>query len=190
MIPQWNSSGVLPPIQPGEVGHGKDRAPYRVSLHQVVERLATSEKRIAILQGLLAYRKELYRCGVVKGFQWLNGSFMEQIEDIENRPPNDIDVVTFFYVPENLDQQSLMGRNGDLFDPKKTKSKFSVDSYSFILGRPMEKHHIKLIAYWYSLWSHRRDHTWKGFVQVELDPREDETTVKILDLIQQKGSLL
>jgi hypothetical protein len=30
-----------------------------------------------------------------QGFQWLDGSFAEQIELLEGRPPKDIDVVSF-----------------------------------------------------------------------------------------------
>jgi hypothetical protein len=32
---------------------------------------------------------------------------------------------------------------------------------------------VKQIVFWYSLWSHRRDQTWKGFVQVELENKDD-----------------
>ncbi len=28
-------------------------------------------------------------------------------------------------------------------------------------------------AYWYGMWSHRRDQTWKGYLQVDLDPAAD-----------------
>lgn len=37
----------------------------------------------------------------------------------------------------------------------------------------MTERDVKVIAYWYSLWSHRRDDSWKGFVQVDLDPEQD-----------------
>ena len=31
MIPDWNTFGLIPPIRPGEQGHGQDRSPYQVS---------------------------------------------------------------------------------------------------------------------------------------------------------------
>jgi uncharacterized protein YfaQ (DUF2300 family) len=35
-------------------------------------------------------------------------------------------------------------------------------------------------AYWYSVWSHRRDHAWKGFVQLDLAPAGDAAAAAIL----------
>ena len=84
MIPAWNISGVLPPIRPGEQGHSHDRSPYVASLQQLVDRFATSYERSAILQGLLDYRRELYSSDIVRGFQWLDGSFLEQVEVMES----------------------------------------------------------------------------------------------------------
>lgn len=33
---------------------------------------------------------------IVKGFQWLDSSFLENIEAAESRPPRDLDVLTFY----------------------------------------------------------------------------------------------
>lgn len=38
---------------------------------------------------------------------------------------------------------------------------------------PMSAVTIQRVSYWYSMWSHRRDGVWKGFVQVDLDPMQD-----------------
>jgi hypothetical protein len=62
----------------------------------LVTRFATTPERQAIIAGLLAYRHALHATGLVRGFQWLDGSFAEHVEVIEQRPPNDIDVVTFY----------------------------------------------------------------------------------------------
>ncbi|WP_225922790.1 DUF6932 family protein [Pseudomonas hamedanensis] len=94
MIPEWNAEGVLPPINNNDP-IGSDRAPYHVSLEQVVDRFATSPDRCDIFAGYLAHRAELHRMGMDSGFQWLDGSFTEDIEMLENRAPRDIDVVTF-----------------------------------------------------------------------------------------------
>lgn len=180
--------GVLPPIRPGSKGHEQDRSPYQVPLASVVERFAKSQERIQIIEGFLNYRRALYDVGIDSGFQWLDGSFMEQIEQLESRPPNDVDVVTFFHLPPGLDQQQLAQKHGNLFLTKETKSRFHVDGYPFILGGPTASHNIKLISYWYSMWSHRRSGLWKGFVQVDLSPTEDATALAALALIQQEGS--
>lgn len=54
LIPEWNAEGVLPPINEDDPT-GFDRAPYEVSLGQVVDRFATSPERCDILAGYLAH---------------------------------------------------------------------------------------------------------------------------------------
>lgn len=189
MIPEWNIANVLPPIRPGAQGHSSDRSPYKVTLTQVVERFALSVERMKVLQGLLAYRHELHQIGIEAGFQWLDGSFMENIETLESRHPNDVDVVSFFHLPEGVDQSKLAMDHAHLFTPDQTKSQFYVDAYACILGQPTTGYHVRTISYWYSMWSHRRDSLWKGFVQVSLSSEEDEEAEKLLKLIQEEEGL-
>ena len=134
MIPEWNIANVLPPIRPGESGSSANRSPYRVSLFQLMERFSISAERIKILQGLLTYRRELHQIGIAAGFQWLDGSFMEDIETLESHSPNDMDVVSFFHLPEGIDQRKLAEDHAQLFIPAQTKSQFHVDAYASILG--------------------------------------------------------
>lgn len=189
MIPAWNSAGVLPPIRHGKPGHDPDRSPYRVPLHQLVEHFTETSERLAIMRGLLGYRQALHAANIVNGFQWLDGSFMEQVEVLESSTPNDIDVVTFFSMPEGMSQQALARNYGDLFTPVKSKAIFRVDAYGCILGEPTTSSHVKQISYWYSMWSHRRNGLWKGFIQVDLDPAEDLDANKVLELKGQEGGL-
>ncbi len=186
MIPPWNMSGVLPAIRPGKEGNDLDRSPYKVSLKHVVERFALSPERITILKGLLEYRKQIYAIGINSGFQWLDGSFMEEIETIESRPPGDLDVVTFFNVPNNTDEESLIRMNPALFcDNDAIRKQFLIDGYMYTMGSPLDAAHVKMVSYWYSMWSHRRDGTtWKGFVQVGLSPEEDSIALDTLELLQ------
>lgn len=173
MIPAWTMAGVLPPILPGQPGHSPERSPYGVSLGEVVEQFASSPKRIAILKGLLDYRAALHQLGLVSGFQWLDGSFMEDVETHESRSPNDVDVVTYFHLPNGETQATLAKRAGNLFRNQEVKDSYSVDAYLFVLGEPNNIRQIRQISYWYSMWSHRRDGMWKGFIQIDLDPQED-----------------
>ena len=181
MIPQWNSAGVIPPIRPGQPGHSADRSPYATSLCAFVERFATSPERVNVMEGLLNFRAELHKQGLTSGFQWLDGSFLEEIEVLENRAPRDVDVVTFFALPEGTDQTSLYHGASQLFDHDHVKQTFLVDSYFTALGTPADPWYIKNIAYWYSMWSHRRDGLWKGFIQVDLNPSEDEEARTVLE---------
>ena len=190
MIPGWNISDVLPPIRPGERGSSPDRSPYRVSLSQVVERFATSPKRINILEGLLEYRRALHSLNILTGFQWLDGSFMENVETLESRPPNDVDAVLFCYLPDGTDQQKLVTDHPELFYPAQAKSRFNVDAYICILGEPTSDYHVERIAYWYSMWSHRRGGLWKGFIQVALSASEDDEAAILLKLKKEEGGML
>ncbi len=181
-IPAWNSAGVLPPIRPNAPGSSPDRSPYAVELAVLFDRFATSPERMAILDGLLRFRADLHAAGITSGFQWLDGSFLEQVELLEGRAPRDMDVVTFLELPQGLDQRSLVQQHGSLFDQKHVKATYAMDAYFAVLGQPTDQWQVKNIAYWYSLWSHRRDGLWKGFVQVDLDPSQDGDARAILNL--------
>ena len=181
-IPAWSSAGVLPPIRPNAHGSSPDRSPYVVDLPVLFDRFATSPERMAILAGLLRFRAALHATGITSGFQWLDGSFLEQVEALEGRAPRDMDVVTFFDLPQGMDQRSLARHHGMLFDQKHVKATYAMDAYFAVLGQPTDHWQVKNIAYWYSLWSHRRDGLWKGFVQVDLDPAQDDDARAVLSL--------
>ncbi|TGV09037.1 hypothetical protein EN816_31545 [Mesorhizobium sp. M8A.F.Ca.ET.173.01.1.1] len=184
MIPAWNLAGVLPPIRPGEEGHGNDRSPYAATMLDVVDRFGTNNDRRVILSGLLDYRQALYHLNIVEGFQWLNGSFTEDVESLQGRSPNDVDVVTFFKLPAGETQASLWPQLHHLFDVGHTKQVFRVDGYPMLLAEVMEDRHVHQIAYWYSMWGHTRDRNWKGFLRVNLDPHADTDARQLLEAIQ------
>lgn len=164
-IPDWNALGLLPPID-AEGPTSVARSPYPVSLKDLVLRFATSPERKAILAGFLQYRAVLHRFGATEGFQWLDGSFMEEVEVLEKRAPKDIDVVSFIHgtLSEDADQY---------VEHSAAKANFSVDSYFVELDQIPPSEVVLLSAYWYSMWSHRRNQAWKGFLQVEMAPNED-----------------
>lgn len=166
-------SGIVPPIRPGQPGSHQDRSPYRAGLDEFISRFALNADRVRILQGLMRYRNDLRSAGIVDGFQWLNGSFLEHVEDTESRSPRDIDIVTFFYLPAGQTQQSFLPTVMHLFDTTTCKNNYFVDGYPHILGEPHDEKRIRQASYWYSMWSHLRDGTWKGFVQIDLDSRLD-----------------
>lgn len=182
-IPDWNLSGIIPPIRPGVMGHDPDRSPYKVELIEVVQKFTLSQERANILTGLMSYRAAWHRAGVTSGFQWLDGSFLENIEETENRAPRDMDVVTFFHIPAGHNQSSLFPHIRSLLDTKAAKIEFSVDAYGIPLDGAYEERKIANTTYWYSMWSHRRSGLWKGFLQVNLDPATDAACSS---LIQQK----
>jgi hypothetical protein len=179
-IPAWNNAGVLPPVRPSEPGNSPNRSPYRVELAAFVDHFGASPERRIILDGLLRFRAALHQIGIVSGFQWLDGSFLEQVELLENRLPRDMDVVSFLDLT-GLDQALLVSQHGSLFDAKRTKANYYIDAYLVQLGDPVDENSVRKVSYWYSMWSHRRDGLWKGFLQVSLDPAQDADARAILN---------
>ena len=182
-IPGWNAQGVIPPIN--ELNPtSADRSPYSVSLTDVVLRFGLSAERRAVLDGFLRYRGALHAAGLVQGFQWLDGSFLEQVEMLESRAPNDIDVVTFYKLPAEKTQKDLLAQTPDIFPmgriaQQKLKANYHVDAYIVHLGMVSERL-VERGTYWYSMWSHRRNQIWKGYVQVDLAPVEDVAALAAL----------
>lgn len=186
-LPEWNSQGFLPAVLPGEQGHSLNRSPYAISCVELVRRFGSSVERLSILQGFLNYRKRLHGIGLVQGVQWLNGSFVENIEVLENRAPNDIDVVTFASMPHGETQKSLIAHNKEIFLPAQTKDAYKVDGYCIFLDGQASQVFIKQIAYWYSMWSHTRSKQWKGFLQLELNNEDDDSAYELLSFLQGKA---
>lgn len=177
----FNLAGVIPPVALGESGNGDHRSPYKWSIIDFVSAFSYTKERRNILKGFLEYRLSIYQTGVVSGFQWLNGSFVTDIEVLEFRAPNDIDVVTFFELPTGETQASLAKCFPKVFIPSLSKQHYLVDGYWLQLGKPMTSATIQRITYWYSMWSHRRgDELWKGFLEVELSPDLDKEALKLL----------
>lgn len=181
MIPSNSHDGVLPPFIPGTSPHATGAmAPYRADLIEVAQRYSTSRARIEILQGLVAYRDALRAIGVQSGFQWIDGSFVEDCETIRRRPPSDVDIVTFAFRPQHLSDQStwtaFIASRPDLFDPKTTKIVYRCDAY-FVDLTAHPVHVVSQTRYWFGLFSHQRDtYLWKGMVEVPITLDDADTT--------------
>lgn len=108
-IPSWNNEGLLPAVDV-TAPTSANRAPYAVSLSDFVMRFSTSAERIEILEGFLKYRAALHAVGLIAGFQWVDGSFVENVEICprRRRSPHDVDVVTFYEMPVGATQSSLL----------------------------------------------------------------------------------
>lgn len=108
----------------------------------------------------------------------MDGSFVEDVENGDrNRPPSDIDLVTWVYVPDGLELESFgewFGEIAALHQLLGPKENFKCDAYLV----PMMSNGLvdmNEAIYWSGLFSHSRDgETWKGFFQVELADDENE----------------
>ncbi len=168
-IPAFDIHGVIPPIRPGVDGSDVDRSPYRISASALIERFATTAERGEILRGFLRLRSDLRAAGFGEGFQWVDGSFVEDIELSRGRSPGDVDVVSFLRVGDVATARQRAMAAPRLFRNHEAKLHYRVDHYVIRLDLPLDEPTAKLISYWYSMWSHRRDdNRWKGFVQLSL----------------------
>jgi hypothetical protein len=184
MIPEFNHSNVLPPFVGGRMSSA-DSSPYRVEALELARRFGRGVDRCDIVRGLFRYRAELRELGFVQGFQWLDGSFVEDIESREGRPPRDIDVVTFAFPPGGQDPDAvrrLLLSRPDVFDLGRCKAGFRCDAHLVNLAGAPEWL-VTQTRYWYGLFSHRRGDTlWKGMLQLSLDS-DDEAAVRWVESV-------
>jgi hypothetical protein len=185
MIPSFGQGDVLPPFIGTDVaGHISPRSPYNATMSELVDRFATSAERAAILRGLKGYRDALRNIGYTDGFQWINGSFVEDCEKVKQRPPNDIDVVNVLFRPTRVKSDApwtmFVNLHGStVLDPAWSKANFKCDSYFIDLDTPPDIV-AGQSAYWFGLFSHQRNtFRWKGMVQVSLQS-DDDTAMQLL----------
>jgi hypothetical protein len=183
-IPAFDGRGFLPPFL-GTDETTYARSPYDATLGELVVALGTTPARQNLLFGLLGYRKRLGSFGYTVGFQFIDGSFAENVETREARDPGDIDVFSFLMQPAqyvgNLPLWQSTGFpqwTGEVVNYTLNKQRYRVDTYGIIVdqGGPLEM--MNATIYWYSLFSHKKvTHDWKGFVKIPLNPADDQAAL-------------
>jgi hypothetical protein len=149
-------------------------SPYAVSAVEVASTLGTSVSRRTILTRWLDHHRSALRAlGFQRGFQWLDGSF------VEDKEPNDLDVVTFVFRPptalQNAIFAALVSANGQVFDPQQVRAHYMLDAFFVDLNASPENI-VSVSRYWFGLFSHRRaDELWKGMLQVRLENALDDS---------------
>jgi hypothetical protein len=88
-----------------------------------------------------------------------------------------MDVVTFLNVPAGFAPSS---QQMAVLDNQAAKQAYRVDSYFVELNLPNDKL-VRRSTYWYSMWSHRRNGVWKGYLEVDLKPASDQQALEYLD---------
>ena len=173
-IPAFTIDGVLPPFvgPDGPGGAAVDLSPYIVSALEVVQCFGSTPERRTILNGWLRHRAAMRAIGFDRGFQWLDGSF------VEDKQPRDLDIVTFLYRPPGVPDRdalaAMMHANLDLFLRPRVREVYSLDSFSIDLDGSPEGL-VGTSRYYLSLFSHRRGDTlWKGMLQVRLEDADDD----------------
>jgi hypothetical protein len=160
MIPAFDHNHVLPPTLDSMVD-GTMSSPYLCQTDELVERFGTSAPRQQILSDYLAYRQLLVELGLVAGFQWIGGSFTENVEVSRNRAPKDLDVVTVFW---GIDNPAIFR---DIINQLSTKT-YKLDAFFVDMSSDSEGVADDL-AYWINLFSHTRSKVWKGLLKIPLN---------------------
>jgi hypothetical protein len=147
-------------------------SPYVVSAVEVVSTLGATAKRQTILNHWLGHRAALRALGFQRGFQWLDGSF------VEDKDPNDLDVVTFLFRPPAALQHdklaALMAANGQVFYRPQAKARYMLDAFFVDLDGSPERI-VDFSRYLLGLFSHRRaGDLWKGMLQVRFENAADD----------------
>jgi len=185
MIPTTTLSGVLPPFLGESPASRAMVSPYRSSTRDFVSRYCSSPVRAELLSGLLGYRRALLAAGIVDGFQWIDGSFIENVEELRGRPPADIDVVTFARRPRDSVMDDAWGAwVSSHFDAclntEGIKDRYHCHTFFIDLDKCPDVL-VRDTSYWYGLFSHQRETAlWKGMVELPLSS-DDEEGVKILE---------
>lgn len=178
-IPSFDHNNVVPPHlgDPTERSH---LSPYPCTILELCHAFSFSKPRISILQKFVAFRQQLTALGVLYGFQWLDGSFLENIEASEKRPPKDLDVVTF-YGGLSIEQQTIIrGSFPEFSNPALSKAKFQLDHYAVdFTFSPIVT--VEQTRYWLQLFTHNRNGIWKGMLSIPLNtPIDDQHAMDYL----------
>jgi hypothetical protein len=171
-IPPFTDDGVLPPfLGPSASGLAQYMSPFRATCREVVERLATSERRRVLSRSWLAHRAALREAGFRDGFQWIGGSF------VEGKPaPQDMDVLTFSRRPISIqdDLAALRDATELLFRRPTVRARFGDLDVSWVDLDGDSVRAIRTARTHMALFSHRKpDGLWKGMLEVPLiEPTE------------------
>jgi|AntAceMinimDraft_17_1070374.scaffolds.fasta_scaffold17834_2 hypothetical protein len=171
-IPEFDHNLVLPPHK-GDPRVPADISPYPCFSLDLVHRFATSPERMVILRGFLEFRQRLRSHGLTNGYQWLDGSFLEDIEQRENRAPNDLDVLTLYWGYDFAFLKQLIASFPEFSDRDLAKKNFSLDHFGLDVGYAPQVT-VEHMRYWLQLFTHNRDSVWKGMLKIDLDTEQND----------------
>lgn len=172
-IPDFDHNLVLPPHLGNPADGSSEMSPFLCTTIELCEKFGNTPERRRILKRYLEFRMRLRSAGISKGFQWLDGSFMEDIEKQQNRPPNDLDLVTFFW-GYDLEEVARAKAEFPAFGGRSiAKRDYDLDHFSVDAGiNPLIT--IEFTRYYGLLFSHNREGVWKGMLRIDLHTVADD----------------
>lgn len=181
MIPNFDHNNVLPPHLSNPTVRA-DLSPYISDTLEFSKRFATSKERVDILKKYLLFRSRINQVGLIDGFQWLDGSFTQNIEKSESRPPKDLDLITFYAGLTQKMINDILKNFEEFINSRLSKSVYKLDHFGIDYGMNSNRESIiENTRYWLQLFTHTRLSVWKGMVRIELNtPLIDEEAVEFL----------
>lgn len=176
-IPPFNLDGFLAPFTGASPAESAvQQSPYRATVGEVVNRFSTTPARITILAGWLRYRAALRGIGIRRGFQWLDGSFLE------DKDPQDLDIMPFIWRPTGKRSRNafdpIFTANLNLFSRVSLRAAYHIDVPYTI---DLDSHPQTIVdqtRYLLQLFSHQRNtNAWKGMIEVDQRASPDEAAL-------------
>ena len=189
VIPAFDGRGYLPPFL-GADATTPARSPYDTTMSEMVAALGTSPERSNLLVGLIKYRELLGSFGYIHGVQFVDGSFVENVETREARSPGDIDVFSFLIRPpqyqSNVPHWQATGFPqwmNEVVNFALNKQRYNIDTYAIAVDQHGPLQLINETIYWYGLFSHKKvTQDWKGFLRLPLNPSDDQSALAAIVL--------
>ena len=175
-IPDFDHNLVLPPHLGDPVNAGQ-MSPYPCTTLDLCQRFGTTAERRTILGKFIDFRERLRGEGLTTGFQWLDGSFLENVETRESRPPKDLDVVTVYWGYDESFQKRLLTSFPEVASPTLSKANYSLDHYPVDAGFSPALT-LEQTRYWILLFSHNRQGVWKGMLKIDLNTPTEDSAAK------------
>ncbi len=178
---EFNEQGLLPTFLGSPIDNW-GRSPYEYSIITFVRDFINgyagfnTERRSEIVAGLLEYRDLLYSHGIVRGFHWLDGSFVTNKELLLNAPPSDLDLFSILELPEGETQESLSRKFPYLSDHDQIKQDLFLDTYFYFVDPNNFDYDmtIRYALYYHGIWTqYKNTDLHKGYIRVDLSPDQD-----------------
>jgi hypothetical protein len=130
--------GLLPPFV-GVDATTEQRSPYWTNMPELAAALGTTPLRRQLLRNLIAYRQILNAEGYTSGIQFVDGSFVENVEAHSGKQPGDIDVFSILNAPQKyITDPATWATTGlpfwqaEVADRNKNKNRFALDTYALL----------------------------------------------------------
>lgn len=179
-IPEFGHNGVLPPHR-GDPTRVALQSPYKCTTVELVKRFGHTADRRRLLSGFLDFRHKMRNLGMINAFQWVDGSFVEDVERTLGRPPQDIDVLTVYWDYKEFFQEQFFGQFREGYDTGLAKKHYGIDHR--IVDASHRPHHlIEELQFIIQLFSHNRNGVWKGILKLDVNtPNEDAQARELLE---------